>query len=91
MALLIDGARVLSRPHAVSVAELRNAFYPPRAVAGAAVSPAEVVIETPAGSSLLSVSRLGTGQMIYCGLPLLELVSELNLEAIHLLANILNY
>jgi hypothetical protein len=29
--------------------------------------------------------------MIYCGLPLLEMVAELDLEAIHLIANILNY
>jgi len=31
------------------------------------------------------------GQMIYCGLPLLEMVAQLDLEAIHLVANILNY
>lgn len=91
IALLIDEARVLSRPYSVSVYEMRNAFHPPLPSAGAAVSPAEVVLQTPTGSSLLSVSRLGTGQMIYCGLPLLQLVAELDIEAIHLLANILNY
>ncbi len=91
MTVRIEDARVLNRPYAVSIDQMRGAFHPPRPSSGAAVSPAEIVIETPAGSSLLSVSRLGAGQMIYCGLPLLQLVRELDLEAIHLLANLLNY
>jgi hypothetical protein len=37
------------------------------------------------------VTRIGEGQVIYCGLPLVEMISELNIEAIHLLANLLNY
>ena len=57
----------------------------------AVVSPAETVFETKSGSALLSVSRIGQGQVIYCGLPVLQLVAELNLDAIHLFANILNY
>jgi len=57
----------------------------------AIVSPAERVFQTSDGAALLSVSRLGMGQMIYCGLPLLEMVAQLDLEAIHLVANILNY
>jgi hypothetical protein len=57
----------------------------------AVMSPAENIYVTPSGAALLSVSRLGDGQVIYCGLPLLEMVAELNIEAIHLLANVLNY
>jgi hypothetical protein len=61
------------------------------AVAPAVVAPSERVFVTPSGAALLSVSRFGDGQVIFCGLPLLEMVADLNLEAIHLFANILNY
>ncbi|MFH1687374.1 MAG: hypothetical protein ABIE70_07620 [bacterium] len=84
-------ARVLSRPHEISAEDLLSAWSGQVRTAAADVAPAEVVITTASGAALLSISRLGTGQVIYCGLPLLEMVSQLNLEAIHLLANILNY
>ncbi|MCK4606587.1 MAG: hypothetical protein KAU35_04750 [candidate division Zixibacteria bacterium] len=87
----IPDAKVLSKPYDISVTKLRAAFGPRRRVAAAVVSPAEVVFQTGTGASLLSVSRLGEGQMIYCGLPLLPMISELDLQAIHLFANILNY
>jgi hypothetical protein len=45
----------------------------------------------PSEATLLSVSRLGDGQIIDCGFPLLKMISELNIDAIHLPANILNY
>ena len=41
--------------------------------------------------SYLTVVRIGDGQVIYCGLPLLELAERLNVDAIHLLANLLNF
>ncbi len=87
----IPDARVLSEPYDISVTKLLAAFGPRRSVAAAVVSPSEVVFQTGTGASLLSVSRLGEGQMIYCGLPLLPMISELDLQAIHLFANILNY
>lgn len=84
-------ARVLSQPYAIDQDALLHNFENPRLTQAASVSPAEIVFVTPDGRSLLSVSRIGDGQLIFCGLPLLELISELDLEAIHLLANILNY
>jgi len=41
--------------------------------------------------SYLTVVRIGDGQVIYCGLPLLEMAERLNVDAIHLLANLLNF
>lgn len=41
--------------------------------------------------SYLRVTKIGDGHVIYCGLPLLDMASKLDVEAIHLLANILNF
>lgn len=87
----IPGANVLSKPFAINTDELLESLRQPKAVASAVVVPSERVFVTPSGAALLSVSRLGEGQIIYCGLPLLEAIGELNLEAIHLFANLLNY
>ncbi len=75
----------------MAAAELASYFPTRQRVRAAVVSPAESVLTTPTGASLLSVSRLGSGQVIYCGLPLLKMISTLDLDAIHLFANILNY
>ena len=87
----IPGARILSRPYKITETNLLSLFYKPVEVASAIVTPAERVYVTASGATLLSVSRLGQGQVIYCGLPLLELIAKLNIDAIHLFANILNY
>jgi hypothetical protein len=87
----IRGANVLSSPYQINTGDLLAAITPSRPVASAVVAPSERVFVTPAGGTLLSVSRLGEGQLIYCGLPLAELIAGLNLEAIHLFANLLNY
>jgi hypothetical protein len=89
--LRIPDARILSSPHKISQEELMAFFDQKRRVASAVITPSEKVYVTPSGGTLLSVSRLGEGQIIYCGLPLLEMIGELNIDAIHLLANILNY
>ncbi len=87
----IPEARLLSQPYKITEKSLLSAFYKPTEVASAVVTPSEQVYVTPSGSTVLSVSRLGSGQLIYCGLPLLQMVSKLNIDAIHLFANILNY
>ena len=84
-------ARVLSNPFQVSDKNLFSSFYNKKRVISAVITPAEIVYRTPNGGALLSVTRIGDGQIIYCGLPLLEMVSHLDIDAIHLLANILNY
>jgi len=87
----IPGARILSRPYKITETNLLSLFYKPVEVASAIVTPAERVYGTASGATLLSVSRLGQGQIIYCGLPLLEMIAKLNIDSIHLFANILNY
>ncbi|MEW5992885.1 MAG: hypothetical protein AB1744_00625 [Candidatus Zixiibacteriota bacterium] len=87
----IPEARILSHPYTISDNNLLASLEAPREVSSAVVSPAERVYICPNGATLLSVSRLGSGQIIYCGLPLLEMISRLEIDAIHLLANILNY
>jgi hypothetical protein len=41
--------------------------------------------------SYLTVVAAGDGYVIYCGLPLLEMAARLDLDAIHLLANLINF
>ncbi|PWB68800.1 hypothetical protein C3F09_10980 [candidate division GN15 bacterium] len=87
----LPSAAVLSKPYDISDRILLEGLTQKRVLSAAIVAPAEVVYVTPAGGSLLSVSRIGTGQIIYCGLPLLEWTGKLNIEAIHLFANLMNY
>jgi hypothetical protein len=87
----IPEAAVLSRPYAISDVNLLSWMQLRRRVGAAELSPAEEVYVTPSGATLLSVTRLGEGQVVFCGLPLVEMISELNIDAIHLFANILNY
>ncbi len=42
-------------------------------------------------SSYLKVLNIGEGHVVYCGLPLLELAAKLDVEAIHLMSNLLNF
>ena len=87
----IEKAKILTQPYKISENSLFSSFFKKREVIAAAVAPAERVLVTPSGATLLSVSRVGDGQLIYCGLPLMDMISRLNIDAIHLLANILNY
>lgn len=87
----IPQARLTSNPYQLSESVLLSYLTTRRKVSAAVISPAEAVYVTPTGATLLAVTRLDEGQVIFCGLPLIEMVSELNIEAIHLLANILNY
>ncbi len=87
----IPEARILARPYKITETNLLSLFYKPVEVASAIVTPAERVYVTATGATLLSVSRLGRGQIIYCGLPIMEMIARLNIDSIHLFANILNY
>jgi hypothetical protein len=87
----IPTARITTRGYAISKSNLLSWLEIRRKVGAAVITPAEKVYVTPTGATLLSVSRLDEGQVIFCGFPLIEMISQLNIEAIHLLANILNY
>ncbi|MDZ4723767.1 MAG: hypothetical protein SGI97_07680 [candidate division Zixibacteria bacterium] len=84
-------AALLTKPNMIVDKILYSGFSGKTLMSAARLSPAEVIYATESGAALLAVSRLGNGQVIYCGLPLLEMISQLNIEAIHLLSNILNY
>jgi hypothetical protein len=84
-------AGLLVQPYEISNSNLLASFDKRRQVNSAVVSPAGRVYQTDSGAALLSVSHLGEGQIIYCGFPLLEMISRLEIDAIHLFANILNY
>jgi len=88
---LIPEARILAQPYKITEKGLLSDFFRQTETTPAIVAPAEKVYVTPSGATLLSVTRLGDGQIIYCGFPVLEMASKLNIEAIHLFANILNY
>ncbi|MBD3332731.1 hypothetical protein GF356_07765 [candidate division GN15 bacterium] len=88
---LINPARVMSMPYRITTKGLLSHFYRQRTVSAAVIAPAERVLATPTGAALLSVSRIGDGQIIYCGLPLLDMIARLDIEAIHLFGNMLNY
>ena len=89
--MCLQEARLLSQPYKIDQAQLLANFGSLRPVAAADIAPAERLLVTASGGTLISVSRIGDGQVIFCGMPLLEMASELKLEAIHLLANLLNY
>ena len=50
-----------------------------------------LITDTHSGGALLSVANMGQGRIIYCGFPLLEQISRLEIHAIHLLANLIDY
>jgi hypothetical protein len=86
-----DETRILTHPYRISERNLFAYFSGKRRVHSAIVTPAEEIYRTGSGGALLSVTQLGDGKLIYCGLPLLDMISDLRIDAIHLLANILNY
>ncbi|MEZ5360507.1 MAG: hypothetical protein R3F48_16965 [Candidatus Zixiibacteriota bacterium] len=49
------------------------------------------IISAGEHGSYLQVSTIGDGRIIYCGLPLLDMAAGLDIEAIHLLTNLLNF
>lgn len=89
---VVDGAHdLLKRPNAVLPSGLSVWFERPTTVTAAVVSPCRSILAGPKSEMLLSVSPVGRGNVVYCGLPLADMIGKLNIEAIHLLANILNY
>lgn len=89
---VVDGSHdLLKRPNPIAISGLSAWFKRPTGVTAAVMSPTRPVLAGPGGEMLLSVSSLGRGEIVYCGLPLSEMIGALNIEAIHLLANILNY
>lgn len=76
---VIDAAALAGRSKTVGYA------YPAKITGGA-----EIISAGELGS-YLQVSKVGDGWIIYCGLPLLEMAATLDIDAVHFMANILNF
>ncbi|UCD94869.1 MAG: hypothetical protein JSU69_02120 [Candidatus Zixiibacteriota bacterium] len=57
----------------------------------ATVFPGEKILEADNNTALISETKFGEGHLIYCGLPLPEMIRGLDVEAIKLLSNLLTY
>jgi len=57
----------------------------------ALVFPSERIIERADKTALLSESRFGRGRFMYCGLPILQMIRQLDPEAAKFFANLVNF
>ncbi len=57
----------------------------------AVVFPGEIIMEAGGKTALLSISGFGKGKLIYCGMPLAEMIADLDLEAIGFFSNLINF
>jgi len=57
----------------------------------AVVFPCKKIIKGDNNTTILSETKLGKGSLIYCGLPLPELIRELDIDAIKLYSNLIHY
>lgn len=87
-----DGThRILTSPYKIHTAQLLAAMPPDRPTWSAMIEDGNEVISAGEHGSYLQVSTIGDGRVIYCGLPLLDMAEKLDVEAIHLLTNLLNF
>jgi hypothetical protein len=57
----------------------------------AIIFPGQKIIETDDKRALLLEADFGTGRLIYCGFPLLEMVRDLNPDAVRFFSNLVYY
>lgn len=82
---------IFSKRFEVDISKLLNRITTSYVSFPAAVFPGEQVIKSENDTAILSVTRFGKGRLIYCGLPLLEMVRDLDIDAIKLFSNLINY
>jgi len=82
---------LLNEPYTIDTDRLLNSFPAGVATYPAVVNGGREIISAGELGSYLRVVHINDGYVIYCGLPLLEMAAELNVEAIHLIANLLNF
>lgn len=83
--------RLVNQPYDIRFKQLNASLQKYGSARPAIIDAGTEIISAGEQGSLLRVAKVGDGHIIYCGLPLLELAAELNVEAIHLLANLLNF
>lgn len=82
---------IFKRKYKIEMAGLLKKICAGRVSYPAIVFPGEKIIEAANSTALLSVTKLGKGWLVYCGLPLLEMIRDLDVEAIELFSNLINY
>jgi hypothetical protein len=86
-----SGHAIFNSSYKLNSSEVVEKISPAYISYPAIVLPATGIVESKNGTVLLSESKFGKGKLIYCGLPLPEMFRELNIDAIKLLSNLINY
>jgi len=81
---------ILNFPYEIDTDALTKGIAGTSALYPAIVDGGAEIVSAGELGSYLQVVKIGDGYVVYCGLPLFEMAAALNVEAIHLLANILN-
>lgn len=89
--IVSENHSLLTEPYAIRTEALLKSLTGMTEVYPAIISGGTEVMSAGELGSYLKVSTIGDGHIIYCGLPLLSMAAELDVEAIHLMANLLNF
>ena len=81
---------LLNHPYAINTDRLLQGWISAGAYPAIINGGVEIISAGEQGS-YLKVLNIGEGHVIYCGLPVLESAAELDIEAIHLMANLINF
>ncbi len=81
---------ILNFPYKIDIDALAKGISGTTSLYPAIIDGGAEIVSAGELGSYLQVVKIGDGYVVYCGLPLFEMAAELDVEAIHLLANILN-
>jgi len=82
---------ILKSPYEIRTGDLNPLIKSAGVSYPAIISAGTEIISAGEHGSYLRVVKVGDGHVIYCGLPLLEMAGKLDVEAIHLFTNLLNF
>ncbi len=85
------GHHLLLTPYTIKTNQLLENLPASKPTWSAIIDEGTEIVSAGEHGSYLRVSTIGDGRIIYCGLPLLEMAAELDIEAIHLLTNLMNF
>jgi hypothetical protein len=81
---------ILNFPYKIDIIKLARGIAGTTSLHPAIIDGGAEIVSAGELGSYLQVVKIGDGYVVYCGLPLFEMAANLDVEAIHLLANILN-
>ncbi|HSH00513.1 MAG TPA: hypothetical protein VLB27_10705, partial [candidate division Zixibacteria bacterium] len=82
--------RVFSTPYTIYTRRLTETVGSQELSVPATIEQGKKLITDQRGRALVTVINMGEGQIIYCGFPLLARIGALEINAIHLLANLVS-